>query len=261
MLSPEMNTNTTTATATATASPVATAIASATTAASTTTTKASSPTPPVVKTKKRRRQKRRKRARHATVCTNSNDNNKNQNNNGTGTQLDQPLLGCVSATTTSVSGGRKCKAQYFQHDTRQYIAKYESFHFTAKATTAAALNYAAVAKKFKPLRPPMLASGAKKNRRTVLVRKSHGDCACVCQNLHVTQCPQEAGAHVGSKKTADRHCRERKQERERPNNEIPMKININGQALPALLELLKQTPSTWLQTLLLGAAGSAVVGR
>lgn len=264
MLSPEICTNTTT-TATATASATATAIASATTAASTTTTKASSPTPPVVKTKKRRRQKRRKRARHATACTGTSDNSNNSsnqnNNNGTGTQLDQPLLGCVSATATSVSGGRKCKAQYFQHDNRKYIAKYESFHFTAEATTAAALNYAAVAKKFKPLRPPMLASGAKKNRRTALIRKSHGECACVCQNLHVPQCPQEAVAHGGAQKTADHHCRERKEERGRPQNEAPMKININGQALPALLELLKQTPSTWLKTLLLGAAGSAVVGR
>lgn len=263
MLSPEICTNTTT-TATATASATATAIASATTAASTTTTKASSPTPPVVKTKKRRRQKRRKRARHATACTGTSDNSNNssnQNNNGTGTQLDQPLLGCVSATATSVSGGRKCKAQYFQHDNRKYIAKYESFHFTAEATTAAALNYAAVAKKFKPLRPPMLASGAKKNRRTALIRKSHGECACVCQNLHVPQCPQEAVAHGGAQKTADHHCRERKEERGRPQNGAPMKININGQALPALLELLKQTPSTWLKTLLLGAAGSAVVGR
>lgn len=253
MLSPELCTNTTT---------TATAIAGATTAASTTTTKASSPTPPAVKTKKRRRQKRRKRARHATACTGTSDNGNNQNNNGTGTQLEQPLLGCVSATATSVSGGRKCKAQYFQHDNRKYIAKYESFHFTAEtATTAAALNYAAVAKKFKPLRPTMLASGAKKNRRTALIRKSHGDCACVCQNLHVPQCPQEAVAHGGAQKTADHHCRERKEERGRPHNEAPMKININGQALPALIELLKQTPSTWLKTLLLGAAGSAVVGR
>lgn len=270
MLSSEIYTNTTTMTATATAMATATATASSSTA---TTTNASSPTPAVLKPKKKkRRPKKRKRAGHATSCNNNNNNsttttNNNNNNKGTHNQLEPPLLGCVSSTTTStnsVSGGRKCKAQYFQHDNRAaYFAKYESFHFTAQATTAAALNYAAVAKKFKPLRP-MLASGAKKNRRTAAARKALGECACVCQNSHMTQCPQEACA---VKKTADLHqqqCRERKC---RPNNATtmttpPMKININGQALPALLELLKQTPSTWLQTLLLGAAGSAAtMGR
>lgn len=267
MLSSEIYTNTTTMTATATAMATATATASSSTA---TTTNASSPTPAVLKPKKKkRRPKKRKRAGHATSCNNNNNSTTTNNNNNKGThnQLEPPLLGCVSSTTTSttsVSGGRKCKAQYFQHDNRAaYFAKYESFHFTAQATTAAALNYAAVAKKFKPLRP-MLASGAKKNRRTAAARKALGECACVCQNSHMTQCPQEACA---VKKTADLHqqqCRERKC---RPNNATtmttpPMKININGQALPALLELLKQTPSTWLQTLLLGAAGSAAtMGR
>lgn len=265
MLSSEIYTNTTTMTATATAMATATATASSSTA---TTTNASSPTPAVLKPKKKkRRPKKRKRAGHATSCNNNNNSTTTNNNNNKGThnQLEPPLLGCVSSTTTSttsVSGGRKCKAQYFQHDNRAaYFAKYESFHFTAQATTAAALNYAAVAKKFKPLRP-MLASGAKKNRRTAAARKALGECACVCQNSHMTQCPQEACA---VKKTADlQQCRERKC---RPNNATtmttaPMKININGQALPALLELLKQTPSTWLQTLLLGAAGSAAtMGR
>lgn len=275
MLSSEIYTNTTTMMATATATAMATATASSSTA---TTTQASSPTQPAVlkPKKKKRRPKKRKRAGHATGCNNNNNNNSpttttttniNNNNKSTHNQLEPALLGCVSSSSTSTStSSRKCKAQYFQHDNRAaYFAKYESFHFTAQAaatTTAAALNYAAVAKKFKPLRP-ILASGAKKNRRTAAARKALSECACVCQNYHMTQCPQEAGV---VKQTAELHCRERK--KCRPNNATtmttmpPMKININGQALPALLELLKQTPSTWLQTLLLGAAGSAAtVGR
>jgi len=165
-----------------------------------------------------------------------------------------------------LGSGRKCKAQYFQHDNREYIAKYESFHFTstgtqATTTTAAALNYAAVAKKFKPLRPPVLASGAKKNRRTAQQRKPHNDCACVCQSSQspaMTQCPQE------EKQTADASQWERERELKHTANNSTQQSkinNINGnKALPALLELLKHSSSTWLETLLLGA-GSAAVAR
>ncbi|KRF83989.1 uncharacterized protein Dvir_GJ26972 [Drosophila virilis] len=230
MLSSEVYTNTTTATATAVAT--ATSMASTACAASSSTMNAFS-TLHVVRTKKRR--KRRKRAGHATGCGQSNGGG---NGVSSSSNPAKAIVGC----------GRKCKAQYFQHDNREYIAKYESFHITAQATTAAALNYAAVAKKFKPV----LASGAKKNRRTAMSRKTLNDCACVCQNTQMTQCPQEV-------RTADDSQRER-QRRERERIKSDSTRNLKGQALPALLELLKHSSSTWLETLLLGA-GKAAVAR
>lgn len=237
MLSSEVytNTNTNTTTATAEATATATAVATATSMASMASTACAVSssitnafsTLHVVRTKKRR--KRRKRAGHATGCGKS---------NGSGSSNPaKAIVGC----------GRKCKAQYFQHDNREYIAKYESFHITAQATTAAALNYAAVAKKFKPV----LASGAKKNRRTAMPRKTLNECACVCQNTQMTPCPQEM-------RTADDSQRERAREKE--SSKSDRKRNLKGQALPALLELLKHSSSTWLETLLLGA-GKAAVAR
>ncbi|XP_064541686.1 uncharacterized protein LOC135430815 [Drosophila montana] len=233
MLSSEIYTNTTTATAAAAATATATAVATA----SSSTMNAFSGTLQVVRTKKRR--KRRKRAGHATGCGKSNGND----NGSSSSNPAKAIVGCVAATASTVSGGRKRKAQYFQHDNREYIAKYESFHFTAQATTAAALNYAAVAKKFKPV----LASGAKKNRRTAMSRKPPNDCACVCQNTQMTQCPQEVRTAVASQRAGE----SRKSDRTR---------NLKGQALPALLELLKHSSSTWLETLLLGA-GKAAAAR
>ncbi|SPP76963.1 Hypothetical predicted protein, partial [Drosophila guanche] len=245
MLSSEIYTNTTTSTAMASVG-IASAAASVATTTTTTAT-----TLQVVKSKKRR--KRRKRAGHAIGAATT-TTAKTAAAAATASHPSSPhthtQAGSVSLPT--VNGGRKCKAQYFQHDNREYLAKYESFHLTSHhmASGSAALNYAAVAKKFKPLRPA-LASGAKKTRRPGMPRKLNPECACACQSA-VTEPVAEPSQRTAAATHQDLPL-STSQWGNGNANANPSKINIDGQIL---LELLKHSSNTLLETLL--GAGSAV---
>lgn len=233
MLSSEIYSNTTTSTATAAVRTTATASA-ATASTMTTTTEAT--TVKVVKPKKRR--KRRKRAGHAITTTTTEKSaaisTPGSKTSSPRTQTGEPASSAPSATS---NGARKTKAPYFQHDNREYLAKYESFRLTAHTW-----NYAAVARKFKPLRPA-LASGANKTRRPAVSKRTHPDCACACQQKDPE--PALEPAH----RTAEHSI-----QKELPSSQ--MKINIDGSVL---LELLKYSSSNLLGTLL--GAGSAVATR
>lgn len=243
MLSSEIYSNITTnaaSTATTAAADTTAAAASVATASTTTTnTTSAATTLQVVKTKKRR--KRRKRAGHAVTSTTANHSTTSIATPSSTTQGSNPSSPRAPATA---SGGRKCKAPYFQHDNREYLAKYEGFRLTATAHT---WNYAAVARKFKPLRPA-LASGANKTRRPAVSRRTQHDCACACQQKEPG--PEPAAFEPGQR-TAELAI-----QRELPALHSS-KINIDG---GVLLELLKHSSSSLLETLLLGA-GSVVATR
>lgn len=234
MLSSEIYSNTTTSTTMAAVG--ATATASLATASTTTTTMAAT-TVQVVKPKKRR--KRRKRAGHAIATTTATEKSTTNPGSNPSSPSPRPQSGesLSSVPAASANGGRKSKAPYFQHDNREYLAKYESFRLTAHTW-----NYAAVARKFKPLRPA-LASGANKTRRPAVSKRSHSDCACACQ-LKDPEPALEPGH-----RTAEHSI-----QKELPASRA--KINIDGSVL---LELLKYSSSSLLETLL--GAGSAMASR
>ncbi|XP_043647224.1 uncharacterized protein LOC122616041 [Drosophila teissieri] len=234
MLSSEIYSNTTTSTATAAVGSTATASVAT---ASTTTTTMEATTVKVVKPKKRR--KRRKRAGHAITTTTAAVKSATIPIPGSKPSSPRPQTGETpsSAPAATSNGARKTKAPYFQHDNREYLARYESFRLTAHTW-----NYAAVARKFKPLRPA-LASGANKTRRPAVSKRTHPECACACQ-----QKDQEPALEP-AQRTAEHSI-----QKELPSSQT--KINIDGSVL---LELLKYSSSSLLETLL--GAGSAMATR
>lgn len=127
---------------------------------------------------------------------------------------------------------QEVQGPYFQHDNRKCLTKYESFRLTATAHT---LNYAAVARKFKPLRPA-LASGANKTRRTAVSRRNPKNCACACQQNEGILDPEPALSMIQEpdpQRTAEHFIQ----------RELPAAGRV-------LLELLKHSSSSLLETLL-----------
>lgn len=228
MLSSEIYSNTTIATSMATAAAGSTVSASTVATATTTTTAAT--TVQVVKLKQRR--KRRKRAGHTVARTSKAAPHATAPSNPASNPTSPRPPASKAKAGSSV--GKKCEAPYFQHDNRKCLTKYESFRLTATAHT---LNYAAVARKFKPLRPA-LASGANKTRRTAVSRRNPKDCACACQQHEGILDPalppalpmiQEPGPH----RTAEQFIQ----------RELPAAGRV-------LLELLKHSSSSLLESLL-----------
>lgn len=228
MLSSEIYSNTTIATSTSMATAAAGSTASAATVATATTTTTAATTVQVVKLKQRR--KRRKRAGHAMARTSKAAPHATVPSNPASNPTSPRPPAAKANAGTSVS--KKCKAPYFQHDNRKCLTKYESFRLTATAHT---LNYAAVARKFKPLRPA-LASGANKTRRTAVSRRNPKNCACACQQNEGILDPEPALSMIQEpdpQRTAEHFIQ----------RELPAAGRV-------LLELLKHSSSSLLETLL-----------